>query len=116
MRATARACDSFGKRVAWSFSESRVSDHVVDLIGILTETLIKVEERPSGVSLGVHGLGYLPDVSHDLRVAPKVVDELCVGGSEETFAYGAEPRPPWRSRLLDPPIPPPHPIPLPSPE
>src|SRR5713226_9749326 len=78
-----------------------MGDRIVNLVGILAETIIKVAERPGCLTLWIYGLGYLADITHDLCVAPQVVDELCIGSPEKPLTNGTESCLSWRPDFLD---------------
>jgi hypothetical protein len=44
----------------------------------LAQALVKLAERPVGVPLGIHALGNLPDILHDLGVAGEIMNEARV--------------------------------------
>ena len=46
--------------------------------GPLAQAFVKLGERPLGVLLGVHALGNLPDIFHDLGVAGQIMNEARV--------------------------------------
>ena len=58
---------------------------VVNFIGILAKSRMQFGERPGNVIFRVDGFGHLPNIFRNLRVATKVMDELGVGGIEESF-------------------------------
>ena len=75
-------------------------DRVINLVQVFTKAVIKLRERPSRVSLRIHGFGDLPDVSHNLCVSPQVVHELGVTHLENALANGPEPWLRRRSNLF----------------
>jgi hypothetical protein len=44
----------------------------------LAQAFVKLGERPLGVPLGIHALGNLPDIFHDLGVAGQIMNEARV--------------------------------------
>src|ERR1044072_3275476 len=78
-----------------------MSDRIVNLVGILAETIIKVAERPGCLALWVYRLGNLADVTHDLCIAPQVGDELGIGGCPKPLANGTKNCFSWRSGFLN---------------
>src|SRR5258708_3436856 len=85
---TASARESFNKSIARTFSQSRVINLIVNLIGILAQPIVQVTEWPRRFAFWIDRLCYLPDIARDLRITAKVMNELCVSSAEKAFANG----------------------------
>lgn len=65
-------------------------ERVIDLVGVLAQSLKQLFEGPYRLSLRVNRLAHLADTSGDLGVALQIVNALRVGRSEQALANRSE--------------------------
>src|SRR5712692_5751311 len=58
---------------------------VIHLVSPCTQKRVQVSQRPRCMLLRLHGLGYLPNLLHDLGVAQKIVSEFRITGVEQSL-------------------------------
>src|SRR6266852_3146904 len=78
------------KGLARGRTQRRMSECVVELIGELAQTRVKVAQSPHGKVLRVDRLGNLSRILHELRVSSEVMNEHGVCGTEKPLTHTAE--------------------------
>src|SRR6266571_6617205 len=65
-----------------TLSQRWMLDRVVNLIEVFGGPLVELAKGPGRQRLRIDRSCHLANIARDLRVASKIMDELCVGGSE----------------------------------